>query len=89
MIEITLLFFLIIYLILVFIALIYVFLNLYHLVRFGILDFYSVFFSFIFLAVLSVILFISYQEVIKIDWQLIIFSLEIPEIELPSFNLFF
>lgn len=71
--------FLFIYLTLVFICLFFVFFNFYHLFRFGALDLETVLASFLFLAVLNIIAFVSYQEIIKIDWHQPIFSVEIEE----------
>lgn len=87
--EISLLLPLIIYLALIFVCLLYVLFNFYHLFRFASLDTETVFVSFLFLAVLTIIIFASYQEIIKINWREPIFSLQIPkiEIELPfNFN---
>lgn len=77
--DIPLYIFLFVYLALVFISLIYVLFNFYHLFHFGSLDVESVFASFLFLAVLAIIVFASYQEIIKINWRQPIFSLPIPE----------
>lgn len=86
--EIPLFIFLIIYLALIFVCLLYVLFNFYHLFRFGSLDTETVFASFFFLAILTIIFFASYQEIIKINWREPIFSFQIPtlpkiEIELP------
>lgn len=78
-IDIPLYLFLFVYLALLFVSLIYVLFNFYHLFRFGSLDVESVFASFLFLAVLVVIVFASYQEIVKINWRQSIFSLQIPD----------
>lgn len=86
--EIPLFIFLIIYLALIFVCLLYTIFNFYHLFRFGSLDTETVLVSFLFLAVLTIIVFASYQEIIKINWREPIFSFQIPnlpkiEIEMP------
>jgi hypothetical protein len=92
MITIPLFIFLIIYLALIFVCFIFLLFNLYHLFKFGILDLETVFVSFFFLAVLAIIVFVSYQQIVKIDWQQPFFSFKIPqflkEIELPKINNF-
>ena len=82
--------FLIIYLALIFVCLVYLFFNFYHLFKFGSLDKETVLASFLFLAILTIIVFCSYQEIVKINWRQPIFSFKIPiekiEIELPNIN---
>lgn len=85
--------FLIVYLALIFVCLVYLIFNFYHLFKFGSLDWETVFASFLFMAVLAVIVFTSYQQIIKINWREPFFSFEIPpflkeiKIELPTINL--
>lgn len=82
--------FLIVYLALVFICFIYLLFSFFHLFKFGTLDKETVFASFLFLAVLTIILFSSYREIVKINWRQPIFSFKIPikkiEIEFPPIN---
>ena len=86
--------FLIIYLALLFVCFIYLLFNFYHLFKFGSLEWETVFVSFFFLAVLIIIVFVSYQQISKIDWRQPFFSFEMPEflkeikIELPEINNF-
>ncbi|MFN3301799.1 MAG: hypothetical protein ACK413_02100 [Patescibacteria group bacterium] len=90
--EIPLYIFLIVYLALIFVCFIYLLFNFYHLFKFGSLDWETVFASFLFLAVLIIIIFSSYQAIIKINWRRPFFSFEIPsflkeiKIELPTIN---
>ncbi len=90
MIEIPLYIFLIVYLALIFVCFIYLLFNFYHLFKFGSLDWETVFASFFFLAVLVIILFSSYQEIIKINWHQPIISFKLPriEIEIPAITNF-
>lgn len=86
--EIPLYIFLIVYLALIFVCTLYLLFNFYHLFRFGTLDTETVFASFLFLAILTIIVFASYQQIIKINWRQPIFSFELPnlpkiEMELP------
>jgi len=78
-IEIPLYIFLFVYFALVFVSALYILFNFYHLFRFGSLDVETVFASFLFLAILTIIIFSSYQEIIKINWRQPIFSFQIPE----------
>ncbi|MCX7778931.1 MAG: hypothetical protein N2259_01670 [Patescibacteria group bacterium] len=80
--EVSLYIFLFIYFALLFVCLLYVLFNFYHLFRFGSLDTETVFASFLFLAILTIIIFASYQEIIKINWRQPFFSFQIPKIEL-------
>ncbi|MGC9048732.1 MAG: hypothetical protein ACP5IX_00715 [Patescibacteria group bacterium] len=62
--------------------------NFYHLVRFGVLNFKTVFVSFLFLAGLVILGYFTYQYLIQVNWQEPItifggFHLEKPKIELP------
>ncbi len=92
--EIPLYIFLIVYLALLFVCFIYLLFGFYHLFKFGSLDWETVFASFLFLAILTIIIFSSYQEIIKINWRQPIFSFEIPQflkeikIELPKISNF-
>lgn len=70
--------FFLVYLGLAFICLFFIIFIFYHLFRFGALDLETVLASFLFLAVLNIIAFVSYQEIIKIDWSQPIFSIEEP-----------
>jgi|GEM_PF-1242628 len=79
MIIIPLYIFLFVYFALIFVSLIYVIFNFYHLFRFGSLETMTVFASFLFLAILIIIVFCSYQEIIKINWQNPIVVIHIPE----------
>lgn len=70
--------FLFVYLALIFVALVYILFNFYHLFRFGSLEVETVFASFLFIAVLAIIFFSSYQEIIKIDWRQPLFTIALP-----------
>jgi len=59
----------IIYLILVAIFAVFAFFNLYHLWRFGFMSFEGFFMTFIFLAGTFLILFITYDLALSIDWS--------------------
>lgn len=78
MISFPLYIFLFVYLALIFVALIYILFNFYHLFRFGSLEVETVFASFLFIAVLAIIFFSSYQEIIKIDWRQPLFTVVLP-----------
>jgi len=78
--EIPLYIFLVVYLALIFVCLIFVLFNFYHLFRFGTLDTETVFASFLFLAILIIIVFASYQQIIKINWREPIISFELPSL---------
>jgi hypothetical protein len=79
MISFPLYIFLIVYLALIFVALIYILFNFYHLFRFGSLEVETVFFSFLFIVILVIIFFCSYQEIIKIDWRQPLFTIVFPD----------
>jgi hypothetical protein len=79
MIALPLYIFLVVYLALVFVSLLYIIFNFYHLFRFGSLEVETVFVSFLFIAILTIIFFCSYQEIIKIDWRQPLFTLTIPQ----------
>jgi len=70
--------FLIVYLALIFVSLLFIIFNFYHLFRFGSLEVETVFASFLFIAVLVIIFFCSYQNIIKIDWTQPLFTFSIP-----------
>lgn len=79
MITIPLYIFLFAYFALIFVSLIYVIFNFYHLFKFGSLEVETVFASFLFLAVLIIIIFSSYQEISKINWKNPIVIIPIPD----------
>lgn len=90
---ITLFVFLIIYFIFAGIILLFYLVNFYHIVRFGALNFVTVFVSFIFLCGIIILAYFSYQYIIQVNWQEPVINLEnLPflklKIELPgsSFN---
>ena len=68
MIEISLLVLLIPYGILVAIFLLFAIINLYHMFTFGFLNFESFFMTFLFIAGIILILFITYELAMAIDW---------------------
>jgi len=78
MISIPLYIFLFVYLALIFVSLLYIIFNFYHLFRFGSLEVETVFVSFLFIAILTIIFFCSFQEIIKIDWRQPLFTMTIP-----------
>jgi len=69
MIEISLYLLLGTYAVLVVIFLIFAIINLYHLIAFGFISFESFFMTFIFIAGIILILFITYKLGIEIDWS--------------------
>ncbi|OGY42816.1 MAG: hypothetical protein A2Y67_03785 [Candidatus Buchananbacteria bacterium RBG_13_39_9] len=69
MIEISLYIFLILYGAALALFVIFALINIYHLFRFGFLSFFSFFVTFLFLAGVILILFITYELGAKIDWS--------------------
>ncbi|NCO23134.1 hypothetical protein COS23_01790 [bacterium (Candidatus Moisslbacteria) CG02_land_8_20_14_3_00_36_53] len=61
--------FLCLYLVLIVVCLIFAFFNIYHIIRFGSLNFTTVFSSFLFLVGIIVTLWISYQWLSPVNWQ--------------------
>lgn len=89
--ELPLFVILIIYLFLTAVCLFFAFFNIYHVIRFGVLNFTTVLVSFLFLAGIVVICFLSYQNLQLINWQesITIFrpiKLEIPGTTPPEIN---
>ena len=78
--------FLIIYLVLLGVCLIFALWTIYHVVRFGTLNFRTVLTSFIFVAGIIIILFLSYQNLKEVNWQATINILGDLKIELPDLD---
>jgi len=82
--ELPLIVILIVYLFLVAVCLFFAFFNIYHAIRFGVLNFTTVFTSFLFLAGIIVICFISYQNLQSINWQESITLFKSIELKMPG-----
>ncbi len=67
--EVPLIIFLYIYLGLAAVCSLFFLANLYHVIRFGTLNFGTVFMSFIFLCGVTLLVFFTYQQIQVIDWQ--------------------
>lgn len=85
----TLFIFLIIYLVFAGIILLFYLANFYHLVRFGALNFATVFISFVFLCGIIILAYFSYQYLLPVSWNepISLFGslrLEVPHLELPK-----
>lgn len=72
MIEFPLYIILIPFAIIVLLFVVFAFFNLYHLFSYGFLSFYSFLITFIFLGMTVLILFITYQLALPLDWMQII-----------------
>jgi hypothetical protein len=90
--TIPLIIFLYIYFVLAGVTVLFFLANFYHLVRFGALNFATVFVSFIFLCGLVILGYFTYQYLIQVNWQEPItlfegFSFSLPKInlEIPKF----
>lgn len=73
----TLFIFLIAYFIFLFLFAIFSIIDIYHLAKFVPPSSVAFFTTYIFLAVAAIIIFLSWQELAKIDWSQTIFSIEI------------
>jgi len=77
------------YLFLTALVLIFSLFSLYHVIRFGALNFQTLFASFIFIAGVLIILFFTFKNLEDINWQEPVFQTptiiqEMPKIEMPN-----